>query len=49
MNYISVPGIRIDAVLGLNVTMLFIGLVILVLAEVFRVGVQLREEQDLTI
>jgi hypothetical protein len=52
-NYIAhsvqVAGIDISPMFTFDATMLFVGLVILVLAQVFKVGVQMREDQELTI
>lgn len=40
-------GIRTHVVIDLQT--IFIGLVILIIAEIFRIGTQLKEEQDLTV
>ncbi|MFC1493352.1 DUF2975 domain-containing protein [candidate division KSB1 bacterium] len=42
------PG-EISFGLDKNITVIFIGLVILVIAEIFRVGLDMRKEQELTI
>ncbi|BCV24402.1 DUF2975 domain-containing protein [Gelria sp. Kuro-4] len=46
---IPVPGVDFGARLSLDFTPIFLGLVILVLAEIFRQGAALQEEQDLTV
>ena len=52
---LSVPGTRLDYLdfpfywEWLNLEIIFAGILILLIAEVFRVGIKLREEQELTI
>lgn len=46
---VSIPGVEINARIGLNLPAMIAGFVILVLAEVFRLGVELKEDQDLTV
>jgi len=46
---VSIPGVEINARIGLNFPAVIAGFVILVLAEVFRLGVELKEDQDLTV
>ncbi len=52
---VSVPGARVSYVdFGfyldwLNLEIIFAGFIILVIAEVFKIGINLREEQELTI
>ncbi len=46
---VGIPGVHLTAVLRPDVNMLILAAVILILAEVFRIAVTLREEQDLTI
>jgi hypothetical protein len=47
-NFVA-PGLRFDARFDLNVFAIIHGLIILVIAEVFRVGTRLDEEQSLTV
>jgi hypothetical protein len=49
MRYVSIPGVDFNAKLSLDFATLFLGLVILVLAEIFHVGSGMQEEQDLTV
>lgn len=47
--HFSAPGLRFDAMPDLSVMTLVHGLIILVIAEVFRAGTRLDEDQSLTI
>ena len=49
MIHFSADGLRFDAPLDLNFTAIIDGLIILVIAEVFRAGTRLDEEQSLTV
>jgi hypothetical protein len=49
MTHFSADGLRFDAPLDLNFTAIIDGLIILVIAEVFRAGTRLDEEQSLTV
>jgi hypothetical protein len=49
MTHFSANGLRFNADLGLNFFAIIHGLIILVIAEVFRIGTQLAEDQSLTI
>ena len=49
MTHFVAEGLRFDARPDLNVLAVLHGLIILVIAEVFRVGTQLDEEQSLTV
>lgn len=49
MNYFSASGLRFDTRLDLNLFTIIHGLIILAIAEVFRAGTRLDEEQSLTI
>jgi hypothetical protein len=49
MRHFSGTGLRFDASLDLDVPTIVNGLIILVIAEVFRAGTRLDEEQSLTI
>ena len=49
MTHFSADGLRFDAPLDLNFTAIVDGLIILVIAEVFRAGTRLDEEQSLTV
>jgi hypothetical protein len=49
MTHFSADGLRFDAPLALNFTAIIDGLIILVIAEVFRAGTRLDEEQSLTV
>ena len=49
MTHFSADGLRFDAPLDLNFTAIVGGLIILVIAEVFRAGTRLDEEQSLTV
>lgn len=49
LNNISITGVDVSANLTINFSTFVMGLVVLVLAEVFKIGVQLKEDQDLTI
>ena len=49
MNTVVADGLHIKASLTLNLTYLFIGLVIVALAEVFRYGSLLQADADLTV
>ena len=49
MNNISIPGVELNPKLSLNSGTIFIGLVVLVLGEVFNIGFKLQEDQDLTV
>lgn len=49
MNTVAAEGLHIRASLTLNLTYLFIGLVIVALAEVFRYGSHLQTDADLTV
>lgn len=48
-NAIQLPGLELQANVSLNFTSIFLGAVILILAEVFRLGAEMQEEQDLTV
>jgi|CZCA01.1.fsa_nt_gi hypothetical protein len=48
-HYVSVTGVDFRAKLSLDLTTILLGLVILVLAEIFRLGSAMQEEQDLTV
>jgi hypothetical protein len=47
--HVALAGLQFDAWPRINLTTIGLGLVILVIAEVFRVGTRLDEEQSLTI
>lgn len=49
MTHFTAEGLRFDARPDLNVSAIFLGLIILVIAEVFRAGTRLDEEQSLTV
>ena len=49
MTHFSADGLRFDARPDLNVFAIINGLIILVIAEVFRAGTRLDEEQSLTV
>ena len=49
MTHFSAPGVNFDARLHVNVFALINGLIILVIAEVFREGTRLEEDRSLTI
>jgi hypothetical protein len=49
MTHFSVQGVRFEARPDLNVVAIICGLIILVIAEVFREGTRLDEEQALTV
>ncbi len=49
MIHFSADGLRFNAPLDLNFTAIIDGLIILVIAEVFRAGTRLDEEQSLTV
>lgn len=49
MENVVAQGIEFNARLSPDGTVIFLGLVVLVLSEVFRQGAMLKEEQDLTI
>lgn len=49
MNTVVAEGLHIEASLTLNLTYLFIGLVVVALAEVFRYGSHLQADVDLTV
>lgn len=46
---LSIPGVEINPRITLDFQVVIAGLVILVLAEIFRLGVELREDHDLTV
>lgn len=48
-NAVQLPGLDLQAKISLNFTGIFLGAVILVLAEIFRQGAALQEEQDMTV
>lgn len=48
-NVIQLPGLELNANVKIDFIGIFLGLVILVLAEVFRHGARLQEDQDLTV
>ncbi len=48
-HHVSIPGVQLTAMLKPDVNMFILAAVILIMAEVFRMAVALREEQDLTI
>ena len=45
----NTTGLKIDAEMNLEFSPIFGGLVLLVIAEVFRLGAQLQEDRDLTV
>ncbi len=49
MNHVSVPGVTFNPRLSLATEATFAGLIVLIIAEVFRYGVLLQEEHDLTV
>jgi hypothetical protein len=49
MTHFSAGGVRFDAEVDVNIFAIIHGLIILVIAEIFRVGTQLDEDQSLTI
>jgi hypothetical protein len=49
MTHFSIQGVRFEARSDLNVVAIICGLIILVIAEVFREGTRLDEEQALTV
>ena len=49
MDTVTAEGLHIEARLTLNLTYLFIGLVIVALAEAFRYGTHLQTDADLTV
>jgi hypothetical protein len=49
MTHFSANGLHFNARLGLNIFAIICGLIILVIAEVFRAGTRLDEEQSLTV
>jgi hypothetical protein len=49
MTHFSMQGARLEARADLNVLVIICGLIILVIAEVFREGTRLDEEQSLTV
>jgi hypothetical protein len=49
MTHFAVQGVQLEARLAVNWVALICGLIILVIAEVFREGTRLDEEQSLTI
>jgi hypothetical protein len=49
MTYFSGAGLHFDARLDLDVLAIVYGLIILVIAEVFRAGTRLDEDQSLTV
>jgi hypothetical protein len=49
MTHFSLQGLRLEARSDLNVVAIVCGLIILVIAEVFREGTRLEEEQSLTV
>jgi hypothetical protein len=49
MTHVTVPGLQFDAWPSLDLMSIGYGLIILVIAEVFRAGTRLDEEQSLTI
>jgi len=49
-NHAAFDNIRIDPMLGhFDFALIFIGLAVLVIADVFRAGIEMKEEQDLTV
>jgi hypothetical protein len=46
---LDIPGIHPKYLVGIDGEYILIGLLILVLAEIFRVGAEMREEQELTV
>ncbi|MGE5551284.1 MAG: DUF2975 domain-containing protein [Bacteroidota bacterium] len=49
MQNIIIEGVELHAKLGAGASSILIGLVILILAEIFRYGASLQEDQDLTV
>lgn len=47
--HVSIADVSFSYGVSLNVETIFLGLVILVLSEIFRSGVQLQEDRDLTV
>lgn len=47
--HVSITDVSFSYGIGLNPDTIFLGLVVLVLSEIFRSGVQLKEDRDLTI
>ncbi len=48
-NFVQLPGVELIANLKVDFGGIFLGAVIIILAEVFRYGACLQEEQDLTV
>ncbi len=49
LSQIDIPGATVTAEFGAHPFVIFLGLIIIVIASVFDVGVRLRQEQDMTI
>jgi hypothetical protein len=49
MTYFSAEGLRFDARPDLNLFAIIHGVIVLVIAEVFRTGTRLDEDQSLTV
>ena len=45
----EITGLTVDPGIDIDLSTVFAGLVLLVIAEVFRIGTQLKEDQDLTV
>ncbi len=48
-NIVQMPGLELYANFKVDISGIFLGAVVIILAEVFRYGARLQEEQDLTI
>ena len=46
---IEIPGVNVTFYYGINLPMVFLGALILVIAQVFRKGFEMQEEQKLTV
>lgn len=49
MKAISIPGLLVNLRIQISVTTVFLGLVLLILAEIFKIGTEIKDEQELTI
>lgn len=49
MNSVHIPGVEFGVNIKLDLTVVFLGFVVLVLAEIFSMAAGIKEEQDLTI
>lgn len=48
-NIVHLPGLELYANFKVDISGIFLGVVVIILAEVFRYGASLQEEQDLTV